>query len=198
VRRTPEEARALILAACGRLLMQRGPSEVGLVDVAREAAVSHALVTHYFGTIDALVDAALDQFVEAERQRLLSLILERPDATPREWMEQWFELRNRPEVTRILAWSFLTEQRKDFFGRRMRGAQRVVDAIETRLGGAMAREKIEFALLLVLSATHGYALGKTAYWPSLGHDKVGKAEDRFFFDRLADVIEAMLPDPKKR
>ena len=37
-------------------------------DVARGAGVSHALVSHYFGTYDALVEAVLERRAEAIRR----------------------------------------------------------------------------------------------------------------------------------
>ncbi len=66
-RRSPEEARAVILRAAESLLADRGPDGVGLKDVAVRAGVSHALVTHYFGTIDALIDAALEAHAAEQR-----------------------------------------------------------------------------------------------------------------------------------
>ena len=60
-RRSPEEARALILEAAERVFATHLPDVVGLKDVAREAGVSHALVTHYFGTYSALVEATLER-----------------------------------------------------------------------------------------------------------------------------------------
>lgn len=198
-RRTPEEARRLILDAAARLLGERGPDAVGLKDVAAEAGVSHALVTHYFGTVDALIDAALEEHAERHREDLLAQILGRPDAGPREWMEAFFRWADRPAVARLLAWSFLTGRiaKKDFFARRMRGARRVADAIEQRVQGErgevpFTRADLDFAVLLLLAATQGYALGKRGYWPSLGVDEPGEAEDRFFFDRLADLVLGML------
>jgi len=198
-RRTPEEARRLILDATGRLVAAQGPEGVGLKDVATEAGVSHALVTHYFGTVDALIDAALEEIAETQRDALLTQILGRPDAGPREWMEAWFRWADRPAVARLLAWSFLTGRvaKKDFFARRLRGARRVADAIEQRVradrGEApFTRADLDFAVLLLLAATHGYALGKKGYWPSLGVDEPGEAEDRFFFDRLADLLVGAL------
>jgi AcrR family transcriptional regulator len=202
-RRTPEEARRLILDATARLLGERGPDAVGLKDVAAEAGVSHALVTHYFGTVDALIDAALEEHAQIHRDALLAQILGRPDAGPREWMQAWFRWADRPAVARLLAWSFLTGRvaKKDFFARRMRGARKVADAIEERVRGErgevpFTRPDLDFAVLLLLAATHGYALGKRGYWPSLGVDEPGDGEDRFFFDRLADlVLGALLSGP---
>ena len=61
VRRSPDEARTLILDAADRVFAKKLPDAVGLKDVAREAGVSHALVTHYFGTYDGLVEATLER-----------------------------------------------------------------------------------------------------------------------------------------
>lgn len=194
-RRSPEEARRLILDATTRLLAERGPDAVGLKDVAAEAGVSHALVTHYFGTVDGLIDAALEDNAESQREALLAQILGRPDAGPREWMDAWFRWADRPAVARLLAWSFLSGRvaKEDFFARRLRGARRIADAVEQRVRAdrgqpPFRRADLDFAVLLILAATHGYALGKKGYWPSLGVDDPGEAEDRFFFDRLADLV----------
>jgi AcrR family transcriptional regulator len=200
-RRTPEEARRLILDATTRLLGLRGPDAVGLKDVAREAGVSHALVTHYFGTIDALVDAALEEHADVQRRALIEQILARPQDGPRAWMDAWFRWADRPAAARLLAWSFLTGRmaKKDFFARRMRGARKVADAVEARLRTErgdvpFARADLDFTMLLLMAATQGYALGKKGYWASLGVDEPGDAEDRFFYDRLAAlVVSQMLP-----
>jgi AcrR family transcriptional regulator len=177
----------------------RGPDSVGLKDVARQAGVSHALVTHYFGTIDALIDAALATHAERQRHALVAEILEKPDAGPREWLEKWFAWVNRPATARLLAWTFMTGRiaQRDFFSRRTRGAKRVADAIEARFATGpesvkLPREDLEFAILLIMAATHGYALGKEGYWPAFGVDEVGEREDRFFLDRLASLALGML------
>ncbi len=75
-RRDPDEARALILGAAERLFGSRGPDAVGLKDVARAAGVSHALVSHYFGTYEGLVDAALERRAQKLRERVAALLAE--------------------------------------------------------------------------------------------------------------------------
>ncbi len=54
IRRTPEAARAHILAAARRLLIGEGPRSLKLQRVGKAAGMSHASVVHYFGTIDGL------------------------------------------------------------------------------------------------------------------------------------------------
>ena len=61
VRRSPEEARTLILDAADAVFREHLPDAVGLKEVAKAAGVSHALVTHYFGTYANLVEAALEK-----------------------------------------------------------------------------------------------------------------------------------------
>ena len=104
----------------------------------------------------------------------------------------------------MVAWSFLKGliTKEDFFSKRIRGAQRVVDAVLARLRsqpGAppIPREDLEFLVLLTLAATHGYGLGREGYWPSLGKDSPGEAEDAFFFERLADIVELYAFRPRK-
>lgn len=198
VRRAPEDARALLLEAAVGLVVEHGPDGVGLKDVARAAGVSHALVTHYFGTIGALVDAALERHASEQRARLLELIQERADAGPRAWMDAFFAWIQRPDTARLVAWALMTNRqtKDDFFSRRVRGAKRVADAVDARLaveGRPADRADLEFVILLLLSASHGYALGRTAFWASLGVDEVEPTRDAAFFERLGALAETIVP-----
>jgi AcrR family transcriptional regulator len=62
-RRTPEDARRLLLQAGELVLGQKGPEKATLRDVADAAGVSHALITHYFKTFDGLVDAVFEVLI---------------------------------------------------------------------------------------------------------------------------------------
>ena len=177
-------------------MADRGPDAVGLKDVAAKAGVSHALVTHYFGTIDNLVDAALEAHAAEQRSKLIERIVAHPEDGPRAWLSHYFEWINQPVTARLFGWALVSGRidRDDFFSRRQRGAQRVADAVEARLardGRAVTREDLDFAVLLVLAASHGYALGRNAFWASLGIDSPGKAEDSRFDERLSDIVEAI-------
>ena len=202
VRRTPEEARALILGAASALLRERHPETIGLKDVATRAGVSHALVTHYFGTIDGLIDAALEALADANRQDLTRRITEHPEEGPRAWMEHFFAWVMRPEAARLLAWSFLSGKttRSDFFSRRTRGLKKMADLLEARFKDELdlSREDVEFVLLLLMSSTFGYAIGRGGFWSALGVDKPREEEDAMFQRRLADVVEALIADRARR
>ncbi|HHH11020.1 MAG TPA: TetR/AcrR family transcriptional regulator, partial [Sorangium sp.] len=71
VRRSPEEARSHILAAARRVFAVQGPDAVGLKEVAREARVSHGLITHYFGRYEALVEAVLEEAAWRTQMRIV-------------------------------------------------------------------------------------------------------------------------------
>ena len=58
-RRTPEAARELILQTAQRLIAERGPDRIGLKEIAQAAGISHALINHYFGSYEALVEETI-------------------------------------------------------------------------------------------------------------------------------------------
>jgi len=57
IRRTPEDARALILEAAEGTIARTGPAGLRLQDVAKAAGVSHPTILHHFGSREGLVKA---------------------------------------------------------------------------------------------------------------------------------------------
>ena len=57
VRRTPDEARRLILEAAQAAIARTGPEGLRLHDIAAAAGVSHPLILHHFGSRAGLVRA---------------------------------------------------------------------------------------------------------------------------------------------
>jgi TetR/AcrR family transcriptional regulator, repressor for neighboring sulfatase len=57
VRRTPEEARRLILDAAEASMASKGPAGVRLQEIARRAGVSHSNILHHFGSREGLIQA---------------------------------------------------------------------------------------------------------------------------------------------
>jgi AcrR family transcriptional regulator len=64
VRRTPEDARRLILDAAQASMASRGPAGIRLQDVARAAGLSHSNVLHHFGSRAGLIEALNRRTVE--------------------------------------------------------------------------------------------------------------------------------------
>ena len=110
-RRAPEEARLELIDAADRVFAQFQPDHVGLKDIAREAGVSHALITHYFGTYAGLIEATLERRIRALRERILERIaapgaLERPS----ELLGMLFEALEDPVHLRLMRWLLASER----------------------------------------------------------------------------------------
>lgn len=198
LRRDPEQARAHILAAAQRVFASRGPDAVGLKDVAREAGVSHGLVTHYFGTYDALVEAALEDHAERARSHILTLLARAELGDARSVIDAFFDVVEQPGYGRLLSWALLSGRAasESFFARRILGPKQVADAIELRLrerlpDRAVDRDEIEFLLLLVMAAGFGYALGGGMLWTAMGRTPT-KERAGDFRRRLAELLRGRL------
>lgn len=200
-RRSPDEARRLILAATLRLLARSGPDAIGLKDVAREAGVSHALVTHYFGTFDALIEAAFAAHVASTRAEIFERITELAGGGPAAWIELAAEQLGDPVYGRLAAWALLSGRvdQFDFFPRRDQGFRKVADAIEMRLafdGARTERDDLEFRMMLVLSSLMGYTVARRALWAGFGKDCTPE-RDAWFRDRLSTLVAGQA-SPAKR
>ena len=183
-RRSPEEARALILSAAKRLFAAKGPDAVGLKEVASAAGVSHALVSHYFGTYEALVEEAFASHLRAARERFFLRMAETQDDDAAGWLEQLFATSSDPLYARLVAWAALggKHRQDDFFPRREQGVRAVVDVLVARLesrGVSVDREDLEVSLLLVVTSAIGYAVLGKALWGALGHDATAERDARY-------------------
>src|SRR5690242_9071709 len=74
VRRTPEEARRLILDAAEASMASKGPAGIRLQDVARAAGLSHSNVLHHFGSRAGLIEALNRRTVEELKSVLLGVM----------------------------------------------------------------------------------------------------------------------------
>src|ERR1041384_1920978 len=110
-RPSPELARQEILDAAERVLASVQPDQVGLKEVAREAGVSHALITHYFGTYAGLLEATLERRNRATREEALVRLRE-PDALsrPGELLELLFRMLQDPVHLRLMRWMLARER----------------------------------------------------------------------------------------
>ncbi len=202
-RRSPEEARGEILAAAERLFLERGPDQVGLVDVAREAGVSHALVSHYFKTYEGLVETVVYQHIG----RLAVAMLERLDAAEaletRELLREVFALHDDPLFVRVGLWVLLLNRAERWAlsgppdGLVLRAGE-LVSRHFTRVNQARglppaSPEQVQHVISLVAVTAHGYALSKHALRASQGQ-LASPQQDEVFIEQLARMIEAYLAD----
>jgi AcrR family transcriptional regulator len=201
-RRSPEEARAHILAAATRLFAERGPDAVGLKEVAREAGVSHALVTHYFGTYHALVDEALATHVRRARAAFFERFAQSPDDDVGAWLEHLFQVTSDPLYARVAVWGSLSRRldHEDLFPRREQGVRQIVDAFVQRYrarGVELDRENLERFLVVMLTSALGYAIVGPAIWGALGYDATA-ARTRAYREKMVGLAKRELEAEVRR
>ncbi|MEO8705411.1 MAG: helix-turn-helix domain-containing protein [Kofleriaceae bacterium] len=195
-RRAPELARAEILDAAERVFVEFQPDQVGLKDVAREAGISHALITHYFGTYAGMIEAVLERRVRALRELMLGRLRETGAlARPAELLAVLFRALEDPVHIRLTRWMLASERpTAEAFMLRDRGlqvvAQQVAAAMDLAVTPAVINT-IELALLTAVSASYGYALGKYALVGALGREVSG-ALDKQVYETLAAMLESHL------
>ena len=199
-RRLPTEARQEILAAAERVFADAHPDAVGLKEVAEDAGVSHALVTHYFGTFGGLVDAVLEQRVMALRERMLARMAE-PGALsrPSELLNMLFDSLEEPVYKRLWMWVLATERSaaQDFFPLRQQGLRQVAEQLAQAVGqvtGAQAEllvAEVERMLLIAVSTAYGYTVGKPALVGALGKAP-SREVDRALQESLGEMIRQHL------
>jgi AcrR family transcriptional regulator len=71
-RRTPEQARRLILETAQALIASTGPEGLRLQDIAAAAGISHPLILHHFGSRERLVRELTREAVDELREKLLA------------------------------------------------------------------------------------------------------------------------------
>jgi len=76
VRRTPEKARAHILACAEKIMTEHGLNSVQVRAVAREAGMTDAGVTHHFGSREGLLEALLTAGAQKVRKAVDDVVLE--------------------------------------------------------------------------------------------------------------------------
>ena len=163
IRRSPQDARALILASAETVLAARGPDAVGLKEVAREAGVSHALVTHYFGTYEALVKAVLERRMELARVEAERVIAVAPPG-PENLLSVFFALLSDPLHVRLTTWALLSARQSPMLTLQAGAIAPLLEVIRMRREreyGPQGADPEDVALdvTLALAAGYGFALG---------------------------------------
>lgn len=178
LRRAPEDARRLIVDAAERLFAADHPEALGLKAVAHAAGVSHALITHYFGTYAGLVEAVLEKRQVALREAIVARLRATTGgpADASALLSIVFDALADPIQVRLFLWTLASERPSaaDFFPLRHQG----IKAIAAEVAATLAAERkvaataivhdVELVLLIALAAALGYNLGKRALVGALG------------------------------
>jgi AcrR family transcriptional regulator len=196
-RRDPETARAEILDAAERLLVERPPDAVGLKEIAEAAGVSHALVSHYFGTYGELVEHVLLRRIRTLRAETLAR-LAGPLAVvdTGHLLDVLFTALEDPLYVRLSLWALAGERPlgRDSLPFREQGLRILADAVTERIASDRTdlpkgplRERVELALCLANSAAYGYTVGKEAWLGALAREP-SRAFDASLKAALAEML----------
>jgi TetR/AcrR family transcriptional regulator, repressor for neighboring sulfatase len=204
-RRTPEESVTLILDAADRVFARHLPDAVGLKQIAKEAGVSHALVTHYFGTYDALVEQTLSRRTLRLREGFIADLMRvaSEDGGTVELLAAHRKALARvardPATMRLVVWALLSGRanQAEFFPSRLRGLELLADALTHRTTPPVEREDLELAIMTSLSLGLLWALARQSVLGSFGRP-TGPEADADFDARVGRMLDAFLTSSAKR
>jgi TetR/AcrR family transcriptional regulator, repressor for neighboring sulfatase len=194
IRRTPEEARRLILDAAREAIAQTGPEGLRLHDIAAAAGVSHPLILHHFGNRAGLVRALTREAV-AELSDKLIAAMSAPDHSPEAQLDRVFEA-FRNGLGQLLAWLATVDPDGDLGGSTMIQREFAERLHARRLAAAppdaaIAREDSQFVIHLIAIAALGDAIYGAQFRRSAGLPE-GPETDKRFRAWLAALIRAHL------
>lgn len=196
---SPEVARQELLDAAERVFVEFAPDQVGLKEIAREAGVSHALITHYFGTYSGLIEATLERRLRSLRETMIRRLGEAGVlGKPEELLAILFRTFEDPIHLRLMKWMVSNERPNAMHALTLQHhglqtvAQQVAFAIHTNPSPAMI-ETVELALMTAVAAALGYAISKYALAGAAGKQVCGPL-DESIRKTLAGMVRSYLTD----
>lgn len=182
VRRTRDEARALILDAAEKRLEEGGPDGIRLQEIAADVGVSHPTILHHFGSREALVDAvvmrALAGIQEEAAASLGSEGFAEADATA--LLTRIMKALSERGHARVLAWLALTGNAQDDPNHLLRAVAQTLHARRTAETGCEAPfEDSLFVVALSSLVLFGEGIFGQGTWNSAGLASDQGVSDRF-------------------
>jgi len=197
LRRTPEEARRLILEAAQALLATTGPDGLRLQDIAAAAGISHPLILHHFGSREGLV-RALTREAAAELRDKLVAAMASGDYSLEQQLDRVFDA-FRDGLAQRLAWLATVDASGGTEGTSLI-IRDIADKLHDRRmaaappGAAITRADTEALIHLVAVAAFGDALYGVQLHRSAGLPATSET-DRRFRQWLAALIRARSQPP---
>jgi AcrR family transcriptional regulator len=195
-RRSPAESRRRLLDTAEGLVAEHGPDALTIREVARAAQVTAGLVTHYFGSREALIREVLHRQDALTGRRFRAALRRRGAVLDADGLLRLlFDALAEPRRVRLFVWAHLHGGR----GRRTgTGLRALVDALAAGFGESLSaadrppRARIEAVTLVALSAMHGWAVGRDDWVRSLGRGTAGREDDRRFLAALTLALRALM------
>ncbi len=191
VRRTPDQARKLILDTTLAQVAERGPQDIGLKDIAKAAGISHGLVSHYFGTLENLIEEAFSLHIRGMRETMLVRLRQDPVDSVASWVDHLFAIVTHPLHGRLIAWSLITGRAADpdFITRREGGLGTAAAILASRFP-EVPRESIDYAVVFAVSTAVGYSTAGDIFWDSIGQT-ITDARSAELRRLLSDALHAL-------
>jgi len=195
IRRTPDEARRLILDAAQAAIARTGPEGLRLHDIAAAAGVSHPLILHHFGSRAGLVRALTREAIIELRDKLFAAMTE-PDHSTEQQLGRVFDA-FRSGLGQRLAWLATVDPDGDQSGATMIQRE-IADHLHARRiatappGVMVAREDSQFLVYLIATIALGDAIYGAQFRRSAGLEE-GPETDSRFRAWLAALIRARPP-----
>ena len=199
VRRTPEEAKRLIIETARTLVARTGPQGLRLQDIAAEAGISHPLILHHFGSRAGLVRALTQEAAAELRDRLVQSMTQ-PEYSLGEQLDQVFDA-FRGGLAQRLAW-LLVEDPDGGPANTALILREIADTLHPRRvaaaapGSDVARRDTEWLIHLVAAAAFGEAIYGGQLRRSAGIEG-GEASAREFRAWFAALIQEHEPGRRR-
>jgi AcrR family transcriptional regulator len=170
-----------LLDAAERVFERQLPDTVGLREVAAEGKVSHGLVTHYFGTYDAVVSAVIERRLARARSTAFAALAQATladDGDEAPLLTVLIELFSDRPLMRLLAWALLSG--RDLTAVVVPGQlARLVDGMAARLtslGATVRRDRLEFATTAAIATLVGWSVAGSLFVRAAASDPIGHNE----------------------
>ena len=156
LRRTPDEAKALILQVAAKRLGQLGLDGLNISGVAKAAGMSHATVIHHFGSTGAMRDALLNKMTG----ELLSDVMQalQHEQSTDKVLDKLFGTLSGGGHGKLLAWLALDSQTVGFEAQGTTTEnlfRKIIDSIATESG---SRSNARHQVYLVAVAALGLSI----------------------------------------
>ena len=192
VRRSPEEARRLILATAQALIARTGPEGLRLQDIAAAAGISHPLILHHFKSRAGLVRALTRQTAAEFKDRLVAALAQ-PELTTEALIDRVFDAFAGGLAQRLAWLAIMDPEGMDPEGEADEPATVQSEIAETlhmrRLAAAppgreVTREDTQWLMHLVAIAAFGEAMHGVRLRRGLGCDEGETRRFRAWFAAL--------------
>ena len=200
IRRTPEEARALVLDVAERRLGEKGLAGLAIADVAREAGISHATLLHHFGSSERMRAALVDRMATRLLTEVTELLQgETLAGANSDFFQKLFSTLSGGGHARLIGWLHVTNDgdvaRREDHSRELFGV--VLEGLRARLirNGTpveKADSRARHLILLVISSAIGFGIARETLLEDVG---LTEAEEPAFAAWLGGLVRGMVePD----